>query len=130
MKSQSIKSVRTFLVIMVVTMMTCALYLLLQRKDEGEFACIKADKNFPKGEVLVSKYTRSKGIVEGLWVSGNYWGKKFEAFEDKSTIRYKEINGGDYAPIFYLDKESMRMKIMLNDGSSILYQCDWSPQTK
>lgn len=98
------------------------------RQPEGEFYCVKVDNRFPNGESFVSKYTRSAGIVEGISVNGNMWETKFRALEDSQYIRFTEINGSDYKPVFALDKKTMLLKAMLYNGDSIYYQCDWAPQ--
>lgn len=115
--------------ILSIAIATSAISLYLKyRQPEGEFYCIKVDNTFPQGEILVSKYIRSAGLVEGISVSGNIWEAKFKAIETKRYIKYTEINGSWYKPVFTLDKKRMLLKVMLNNGAAIYYQCDWGSQ--
>jgi len=109
---------------------TAGLLFYWNREKDGVFACIEIDSKFPNGDILVSKYTRGTGLVEGITVNGKIWKTKYEAYEDKQSIKYTEINGSDYKPIFSLDKETMRLKVMVYNGKSFYYQCEWEQERR
>ncbi len=120
---------KTLLLILSSVIAASAIVLFyLNHQRDGEFRCIKADNTFPNGEILVGKYTRSTGTVEGISVNGNIWEAKFRAVEDSKYIKFTEMNGSDYKPVFTLDKNTMLLKMMLYSGQSIYYQCDWAPR--